>query len=325
MKNKLIHSTFLLRRQRAFTLTELLISVILISIMAVTIGMAMFRTQQRAKETRSSLVSLQTQGNVLDRMSEELRWAQIIHSLDAASINFMVSSAGINTNTMSITPGDDFNFSSTYDIWRIEQDGGGFTGVFTASTSGNHTLKVTHLSAYSAMAPGNGYSPVTIRINSGVIVSNYDPASNHGGSHDWVTDTWVINANNGNNTLSWTAENLYTHYWIQKIEIIRESQDHAVYAEFTTNPIVTGATDSAAETIDYTWDDINHTLERSVNGQAAVTVMEDVYLFDLQQCDFGWDDQSQRYLRGIKIIIQTSPDIADTCERYVHLVNYPYW
>ena len=313
-----------MRRQEGFTLTELLISVVLVSFMAVTIGVAMFRAQQRSRETRSSLVRLQTQGNVLDIMSEELRWAQIINSLEASRINFMVSSAGVNTNTISITPGNWFNFSTTYNIWRIEEDGGGFTGIFTASTSGTHTLKVTHLSAYSALAPGFGCSPVTIKINGSIVVADYDPASNHGGSHNWVTDSWAINANNGNNTLSWTAGNLYTHYWIQKIEIIKESSGHTVYAEFNTNPIVTGATDSAAETIEYTWDNINHTLERSVNGQTPVTVLEDVYRFDLQQCDFGWDNQNQRFLRGINVTLQIGAEAFDAC-RYVHLVNSPYW
>ncbi len=293
--------------------------------MAVTISVAMFRTQERSLQTRTTLTNLQIQSNVLDSLCEELRWAQTINSLDGTSINFTVRNAGPNTNTMSITPGSDFDFSSSYEIWRIEQDGGGFTGTFTASSTGNHTLKVTHLSAYSAMVPGNGRSPVTIRVNGSIVVADYDPASNHGGSHDWVTDSWTITPNDGDNTLSWTAGNLYTHYWIQKIEIIEESTGHTVYAEFTTDPILTGASDGVGQTFAYAWDDVNYLLTRSVNGGSSTTALENVYLFDLQQSDFGWDNQNQRYLRSVKITLQTSPDAADTCERYVHLINYPYW
>ena len=312
------------RRRTGFTLTELLISVILISIMAVTVSVAMFRAQQRTKETRSSLVSLQTQGNVLDRICEELRWAHTVNSLDDTSVSFTFCHAGPNTNTMSITPGSWFNFSAFYNIWRIEAEGGGFAGTFTASTSGTHTLKVTHCTAYSEMVPGNGLSPVTIHVNGSVVVTNYDPAAHHG-SHSWVTDSWEITPNVGNNTLSWTAEYIYTHYWIQKIEITEVATGHTVYAEFTTDPILTGASDGTGQTIEYAWNDASHFLKRAVNGGPSKTVLEDVYLFELEQDNFGWDDQNQRYLRSIKITLQTSTDAADTCERYVHLVNYPYW
>ena len=166
-----------MRRQVGFTYTELLISVVLISILAVTIGLAMFRTQQRSREIRSTLVRLQTQSGILDSLSEELHWAHTINSLDTASVNFEVS----------------------------------------------------------------------------------------------------------------------------------------------------GVSGGESETIEYVWDDVNRLLNRSVNGGPSTTVVENVYLFDLQQGDFGWDDQNQRYLRSIKITIQTSPDVADTRERYVHLVNFPYW
>jgi len=317
--------TDLKRRQVGFTLTELLISTILISIMAVTIGVTMFRAQERTRQTRTTLVRLQTQNGILDAMSEELRWAHTIRSLDTTSINFIVSNAGPNMDTITITPRVDFSYSSTYDCWRITWHNGGFDGTFTAATSGTHTLKVTHLSSYAAGAPGNGCSPVTIWVNGNVVVANYDPASNHSGSHNWVTDSWTINTNQGENTFRWSADYLYTQYWIQRLEFIRESKAYSVYADFTVNPILTGATDAASETIDYAWKNITHTLERSVNGQAAVTVLEDVCLFDLQPCDFGWDNQNQRYLRSIKIAFQIGPDVSGACERYVHLVNYPYW
>ena len=126
----------------------------------------------------------------------------------------------IQTSDMTITPASSFYYNTTYgDSWRILSSGGGFTGSFTVSSSGQYTLQVTHLSSASSGAPGGGYSPVTIRVNGSTVVSNYDPAENHGGSHGMVTDTWAINANAGSNTIQWTAGNLYTHYWIQRIEL----------------------------------------------------------------------------------------------------------
>jgi len=64
--------------------------------------------------------------------------------------------------------------------------------------------------------PNNGYSPVTILLNSRAVVSNYDPNSNHQSTR-MVTDQWIVFADAGANTLQWIAGNLCTNYWIQSI------------------------------------------------------------------------------------------------------------
>lgn len=82
-------------------------------------------------------------------------------------------------------------------------------------------LMVEHLSSKSGMCPNNGYSPVTISINGKVVVSTYDVAKHHGGSHGYETDWWKVadKLRKGSNTIKWEAENLCTHYWLKRFEI----------------------------------------------------------------------------------------------------------
>ena len=71
----------------------------------------------------------------------------------------------------------------------------------------------------AAHCPGGGYSPVTIRVNGRPVVSKYDPASSHGGSHGIVTDTWKFAGRKGSNTLEFVSVEQCTHYWIRGIEV----------------------------------------------------------------------------------------------------------
>jgi hypothetical protein len=121
---------------------------------------------------------------------------------------------------MSIEPGEQCSYVPVYETWVIGALDGGFTGTFNCPTSGQYELRVTHQTSASAGCPGGGYAPVTISVNGLTVVSNYDPAENHGGTHGSVIDSWTINANAGSNTFEWIANNLCTNYWIQKIEII---------------------------------------------------------------------------------------------------------
>jgi len=121
---------------------------------------------------------------------------------------------------MSIEPGEQCSYVPFYETWIIGALDGGFTGTFNCPTSGQYELRVTHQTSASESCPGGGYAPVTISVNGLTVVSNYDPAENHGGTHGSVTDSWTINANAGSNTFEWIANNLCTNYWIQKIEII---------------------------------------------------------------------------------------------------------
>jgi hypothetical protein len=145
-----------------------------------------------------------------------LNWA--LHG--NASIRADFSAATIQTENMSITPGSSFAYNTTYGgSWRILQNGGGFSGTFTAPGAGSYTLQVVHLSSAAAGAPGGGYSPVTIKVNGSAIAQDWDPAEHHDGSHGFVTDTWVVPANQGQNTVQWIAGDIYTHYWIQSIAL----------------------------------------------------------------------------------------------------------
>jgi len=121
---------------------------------------------------------------------------------------------------MAVTDSDNFMYNLTYeDSWLIGVPAGDFTVTFESLAVNDMELVIRHLSSAYAGCQGGGYSPVTISLNGIPIVSDYDPAENHGGSHGFVTDVWPISVNAGTNTLEWTANNLCTNYWIQGIEI----------------------------------------------------------------------------------------------------------
>ncbi|MBI9018874.1 MAG: S8 family serine peptidase [Phycisphaerae bacterium] len=121
---------------------------------------------------------------------------------------------------ITIQPIQNCNYIPFYETWAIKPYGK-LTGTFVCPQAGQYALRVKHLSSYSSDCPGEGYSPVTISVNGSEVISNYDPAENHGSTHGLVTDTWIINANEGTNTFQWEAgEAMCTYYWIQKIEVI---------------------------------------------------------------------------------------------------------
>jgi hypothetical protein len=139
------------------------------------------------------------------------------------SIGFAEFSApSITSNSIRVTPGPGFAYYPTFGgNWRITLRGGGFDGTFSVPTEGRYDLVVTHLTSAAPSCPGNGFSPITIQVNSLAVVENYDPAEHHNGSHEWVTDRWSIEARAGQNSLRWTTGSLCTHYWIQRIELER--------------------------------------------------------------------------------------------------------
>jgi serine/threonine protein kinase/streptogramin lyase len=146
--------------------------------------------------------------------------AQSSPPLSAASPHADFSAPTIQTSNMSIVPGAGFTYNTRFGkSWLITAVGGSFTGTFTVPSDGQYDLVVTHLTSYEPSCPGNGYSPVTIQVNSAPVTANYDPAANHGGTHGMVTDRWPIIAHAGQNTLHWSEGTGCTHYWIQRIEI----------------------------------------------------------------------------------------------------------
>jgi hypothetical protein len=135
------------------------------------------------------------------------------------------SNPEIPSQDMDIRPLAGFGFNNTFPTmfggtWRITAVGGGFTSTFSVPEDGQYTLQVTHGSSYDDLHRQPGYSPITIVVNSQVVVSSYNPASRDPGK--MTTDRWPIQAHAGQNTLKWTLEaGATTHYWIKKIEVIQ--------------------------------------------------------------------------------------------------------
>ena len=126
---------------------------------------------------------------------------------------------------MNIKPSSiDFSFNKVFPdmfggTWRIMAVWSGFSGTFNVPTAGQYDLVVTHGSSSDDARKQAGYSPITVVVNSDVVVSGYSPASRDVGS--MATDRWPIQAHAGQNTLNWTLDaGARTHYWIKKIEII---------------------------------------------------------------------------------------------------------
>lgn len=138
---------------------------------------------------------------------------------DGKKISADFSATEIKTDNLTIEVGNNFMWNEYYKTWRIEHAGGGFKGTFAAPTAGPYKLTVTHLSSASDGCPGGGYSPITIRVNDKAVVSDYDPAANHKATHGWVTDTWMINASTGTNSIRFISGKQCTHYWVKKIEL----------------------------------------------------------------------------------------------------------
>jgi hypothetical protein len=133
----------------------------------------------------------------------------------------------IASHDIQIAPGAGFAFYPTFGgNWRITVPGGGFHATFDAPQDGKYDLAVTHLTSAAPACPGNGFSPVTIALDSQDIVENFDPAQSHNGSHDFVTDHWILNLHEGQNLMTWTAGKLCTNYWIQRIEIQKNMPDN---------------------------------------------------------------------------------------------------
>ena len=57
---------------------------------------------------------------------------------------------------------------------------------------------------------------IELMISRGI---DYDPAANHKATHGWVTDTWMINASTGTNSIRFISGKQCTHYWVKKIEL----------------------------------------------------------------------------------------------------------
>ncbi len=145
---------------------------------------------------------------------------------EAAAAYADFSGVPIQTKNMSVTPSSNFVSNANHQFggsWRIAAQGSGFSATLNAPRGGKYALVVAHLSSLwdspFGGCRGNGYSPVTITLNSATVAGDYDAAENHGGSHAMVTDRWVISTHAGKNVLRWTLGAGCTQYWIHRIEL----------------------------------------------------------------------------------------------------------
>jgi uncharacterized repeat protein (TIGR03803 family) len=142
-------------------------------------------------------------------------------SLQFGAIYADFTTPTIQTNNMTITPGPYFAYNTNYPgSWDIAAVSFGFIGTFDVPSNGTYLLTVNHQTSAAASCPGGGYSPINIYVNGAQIASNFDPAQQSGGSHNEVTNSWLITATAGvDNTLKWAAGPLCSRYWIQGIQI----------------------------------------------------------------------------------------------------------
>ena len=92
------------------------------------------------------------------------------------------------------------------------------------------TLRMRHLTSYSAQVRGNGYAPITIWVNGVSLVTGYDVAEHHEGSHGMETDVWDITRQlvTGNNTVEVTFDaDARTNYWLQYMAVELSSSSHS--------------------------------------------------------------------------------------------------
>ena len=124
---------------------------------------------------------------------------------------------------MEIKPLSGFVFNDRFPksgTWRITVRGGGFTGTFTVPAGDQYDLVVTGGSSYDDSRHMPSYSPVTIQVNSRLIVSDYSPTGPNGAATEALPNRWPIFARAGQNTLQFAlGRRATTHYWIHKIEI----------------------------------------------------------------------------------------------------------
>jgi prepilin-type N-terminal cleavage/methylation domain-containing protein len=118
------------RIRQGFSLVELIISVVLISILAVTVGRALTQTQQQTQQTRAALTQFRQEKNLLENLTEELRWARQILQFSSSGIQF--------TDPDPANPGSDRTL--TYNWSELDQNlyrscNGSAAKVFLSSVS----------------------------------------------------------------------------------------------------------------------------------------------------------------------------------------------
>ncbi len=159
-------------------------------------------------------------------------WDQVVDELGSepavdvfTPVSAYFSEASIDTSGMSIsTTAMEFN-TDTGSSWRMVNPGTSkLEASFSLDSVPDHAvLSMTHLTSAGNM-PSGGYSPIDIFVNGNLIADNLDVAEQHGGSHGFENDDFLIGdyLRTGNNTLVFEFEDnpwADTHYWLEMLVI----------------------------------------------------------------------------------------------------------
>ena len=90
---------------------------------------------------------------------------------------------------------------------------------FTTTTpvDGQVVLRLVHLTSGVPTCPNGGYAPVDLSINGAVVLNDFDVAENHGGSHSYENDVWLIGGLPADTFVFRIALDSHacSNYWIQ--------------------------------------------------------------------------------------------------------------
>ena len=71
-----------------FALAELMVSVVLVAVISISVGLAVYRAQQRTGAAKTSLTQVQLRNDIVRTIAEELRWATQVSLLTDRSVTF---------------------------------------------------------------------------------------------------------------------------------------------------------------------------------------------------------------------------------------------
>lgn len=137
----------------------------------------------------------------------------------AARLYADLSAPSVKGSGITIVPVRNFEWSREHRGWRVTGVSGAFAVRFGASKAGRFKLKVRHLASEHDNCQGGGYAPVTITANGATVVRGFDPASGHGGTHAWVTDTWPLQVRRGGNNVIFSVSRQCGGYVIQRVDL----------------------------------------------------------------------------------------------------------
>lgn len=96
---------------------------------------------------------------------------------------------------------------------------------YVNDTPENAFLSVEHASSPSSSCSNSGFSPITIKINDVIVVSNFSPPT-----HFYTTKRWNVTnfLRTGENVISWTASDLCSAYLLRHWTIFDSGQYYYV-------------------------------------------------------------------------------------------------